>query len=636
MSEYQLIKEVIYTVDELLKFFELEENPKVFDRVDNIIIQFPKQRFHLGIICYNNVKLKYDKKFKKLYAIIDSLDIEKVKITKLLLQHINDLLIDGIRPITINGRIKVILNFIEHLKINNIELKLNRTSFQSAIVNYSQHLLHQIKIYDKELRVGLKTNTAHNYQKWVLSFAVFILNADPFELLNSDMFIVSNDAERIPTQALSIEEQSVEFNQYTTLFRRFSSIVLNHEMFPLKFELYNITYWITPIGNIAHKDNKKLKKPGIFNFKEGREYSLDEIISTKRYKNTSKRNQAIKLFRQNKDKANIYNSAARLRIALHACRAYFMHFLFLTGENDSTAASLLFNINYVIENSEVNFKSIKWRANGIPVKYDIQSEFIDDFKTYLRLRSFLLKHYNENHNELFFDLFNNQLIAARIDGTYSSHIRISISRIFSENSFVATSKKIRVTKGLWIRRRHGSSLTTYILQHSKQSSNSSYTSPPLESHDELTDYFNELNNQLIVSNGSEKNTPSGKCIEPHLPNTISEIKLIDTVTINCNDQTTCLFCSKYRIHGDAEDIRKLLSMKYLIIQSEYLAASVEHFKNIYELTLTHIEFLLDQIKALGKEQAKLIIDINQQVFENEELSDYWYRKLELLNELGIL
>lgn len=637
MPEYELIKQVIYTVDELLKFFKLEENPKIFDRVDNIIIQFPNQRIHLGIICYNNVKLKYDKRFKKLYAIPSSLDFEKVKITKLLLKHINDLLIDGKRPITINGRLKVILNFIEHLKINNIELKFNRTSFQIALVSYSQLLLHQIKIYNKELGVGLKTGTAHNYQKWVLSFSSFILNVDCLELLNSDDFITTNDSERIPTQALSNEEQSVEFNQYTTLFRRFSSIVLNHEMFPLRFELHKQQYWITHTGKIAHNDNENLKKSGVFNFKEERKYSRDEIISSRRYKKTSKRNEAIKLFRQKNDKANIHNSAARLSIALYACRAYFMHFLFLTGENDSTAASLLFNSNYVIENSEVNFKSIKWRANGIPVKYDIQSEFIDDFKTYLRVRSFLLKQYNEKHKELFLDLLNNQLVATPNNGKYSSLIRINTSRIFIENDFIATSKKIRVTKGLWIRSKHGSSLSAYILQHSEKASTSNYTSSNFEeSSEDLNNYFNKLTNQLIVSPGIEKATPSGKCIEPHKPKAISEIILSDTVTIDCRDQTTCLFCNKYRIHADEKDIRKLLSMKYLIIQSEYLAASIEHFKNVYELTLTHIEVLLDQIKAQGKDQDQLIIDINQQVFEHEDLSDYWYRKLELLNELGVI
>lgn len=637
MPEYEPIKQVIYTVDELLNFFKLEENPKIFDRVDNIIIQFPNQRIHLGIICYNNVKFKYDKRFKKLYAIPSSLDFEKVKITKLLLKHINDLLIDGVQPITINGRLKVILNFIEHLKINNIELKLNRTSFQIALVSYSQLLLHQIKIYNKELGVGLKTGTAHNYQKWVLSFSSFILNVDCLELLNSDDFITTNDSERIPTQALSNEEQSVEFNQYTTLFRRFSSIVLNHEMFPLRFELHKQQYWINHTGKIAHNDNENLKKSGIFNFKEGRKYSRDEIISSRRYKNTSKRNEAIKLFRQINDKANIHNSAARLFIALYACRAYFMHFLFLTGENDSTAASLLFNSNYMIENSEVNFKSIKWRANGIPVKYDIQSEFIEDFKAYLRLRSFVLKQYNEKHNELFFDLLNNQLIAAPNDGKYSSLIRFNASRIFKENDFIATSKTIRVTKGLWIRSKHGSSLSAYILQHSEKASTSNYTSSNFEeSSEDLTNYFNKLTNQLIVSPGIEKATPCGKCIEPHKPKAISEVILSDTVTIDCRDQTTCLFCNKYRIHADEKDIRKLLSMKYLIIQSEYLAASIEHFKNVYELTLTHIEVLLDQIKAQGKEQEQLIIDINQQVFEHENLSNYWYRKLELLNELGVI
>ena len=629
MPEYELIKQVTYTVDELSKLFELEESPKIFDRVDNIIIKFLDKRIHLGIICYDNVKLKKDKRFKKLYAIPSSLDFEKVKIAKLLLNHTNALLIDALRPRTIYHRIKIILNFIEHLKINNIELKLNRTSFQNALVNYSQLLNHRIKISNKELRVGLSTGTAHNYQTWVLSFSSFVLNIDCLELLNRELLISTNDAERIPTQALSNEKLCVEFNQYTTLFRRLSSIVLNHEKFPLSFELYKQKYWITPIGNIAHNDNENFKKTCIFNFKEGEKYSHDE--------NKSKRNNAIKLFRHKKEKANIHNSAARLFIALYACRAYFMHFLFLTGENDSTAASLLFNRNYVIENSNINFKSLKWRANGIPVKYDIQSEFIEDFKTYLRLRSFLLKQYNEKHKELFLDLLNNQLVPASIDGNYNSKIRNTTSRIFIENDFIATGRTIRVTKGLWIRSKHGSSLSAYILQHSEKASTSNYTSSNFEDSSEgLTNYFNKLTNQLIVSPGIEKATPSGKCIEPHKPKAISEIKLSDTVTIACRDQTTCLFCNKYRIHADEKDIRKLLSMKYLIIQSEYLAASIEHFKNVYELTLTHIEVLLDQIKAQGKEQEQLIIDINQQVFEHEDLSDYWYQKLELLNELGVI
>ena len=640
MLKYELIESTIYSLEEISKAYELSDNPEIFDRIDNIVITYQSYTFQFSEICYLN--FKKSKKcargsINKVNVIISSLDQERILISKRLLEYINELFMNGLRQITIFYRLQQINSFFKYLNTNNIKFNIEHKSIETALIHYSENLLHKIKIYNKELRVGLTTGTAHNYQLWILSFSAFILNIDCLELLSADYLIATNDVERTPTQALSNEIQRVEFNQYTSIFRQFSSIVLNNEVFPTAFELNKEKYWITPTGKIVHKDNKKLKMSGVFNFKDGRKYSLDEIIAAKRYKNASKRNEAIKIFRQNKDKANTQNSSSRLFITLYACRAYFMHFLFLTGENDSTAASLLFSKNFTIENSEVNFKSIKWRANGLTVKYDIQSEFIEDFKIYLRLRSLLLEYYNKQHKELFLEILNNQLAAAPNDGTYSGQIRINTSRIFKENNFIATSRTIRVTKGLWIRNKHGSSLSAYILQHSDKTSNSRYTGASSEkSSEELTNYFNELTNQLIISQGIEKSTPSGNCVEPNMPQAIPDIASNDIFTIDCGDQKSCLFCNKYRIHGDEKDIRKLLSMKYLIIQSEYLAASIEHFNHIYKSVLMHIEELLDQIRALGEEQVILIIDIHQQVFEQEKLSDYWYRKLELLEELGVL
>lgn len=275
-----------------------------------------------------------------------------------------------------------------------------------------------------------------------------------------------------------------------------------------------------------------------------------------------------------------------------------MHFLFLTGENDSTAASLLFNKNYKVENSNINFKSIKWRANGRAVKYDIQSEFIHDFKVYLRLRSYLLKHYNEKHKELFLDVINHKLVAPTTSGKHSCKIRKYFSAKFLKNNFDSPSKKIRVTKGLWIRKNHGSSVSSYILQHSEKTANSSYTSSNFEkSSEELANYFSQLSNQLLLEPGKEDSTPSGKCIEPNMPQEISEIISTSLITPDCRNIKSCLFCSKYRVHGDEIDIRKLLSMQYLVLQSEHIAHSVEHFKSVYEFLLTRIDAVLCQIKG---------------------------------------
>tara|TARA_R110002060_G_scaffold76398_1_gene86725 strand:- start:249 stop:2171 length:1923 start_codon:yes stop_codon:yes gene_type:complete len=640
MPKYELIEPVLITTDELLEAYTLEDNPKIFDRVDNIIIELNGKHIQLGEICYLNFEKKHNKlnkKFKQLYVVPSSINLVRVQTTKILLKHINDLLIEGIRPVTINNRVKTIINFLAYLNINNIEFILERQSIQSALAHFSQYLKHQIKIHNKEKRVGLTTGTAHNYQKWVLSFTSFILSIDSLELLSSSDLIKTNDAQRIQTEPLSNETLSLEFNQYTTIFRRFSSIILNNEPFPILFELGIERYWITQTGKVIHKDSEILKRSGVFNFKEGREYTLDEIITSKRYKNTSNRNEAIKIFHKNKDKENIQTSESRLLLIFSACKAYFMHFLFLTGENDSTAASILFNDDYSITNSDKHFKSIKWRANGQTVKYDIQSEFIEDFQIYIRLRNFLLKHYNEKHNQLFLNLLHGQLVAAPNNGSHSSIIRTQSSSLFKENNFIATSKTIRVTKSLWVRKHYGSSLSSYILQHSNKTSNSNYTGiTPEETDEELAIYYSELTNQLLDAPGIEKSTASGNCVDPNMPQPISIPLFNDKLTVDCSDQKSCLFCDKYKLHTDEEDIRKLLSLKYIIAQSEHLSASSEHFNRVYKLLLVRIEKLLDQIKALGDEKATLIIDVNQQVFEHEKLSEYWSRKLELLNELGII
>lgn len=633
MLKYELLNPVIYTMEYISKVYDLDDNPAIFERVDNITIKLQHYHFNLGKICY----LKKKRKREELFVITNSLNPVRIQITKLLLKYINNLYVDGISVLTIDNRLKRISAFLDYLKDNDLALDINQQSIKSALIHYSSDLQHKVKIYDRELKIGLSSNSAHNYQLWIINFCSFMLNLESHELIDSNHLIVSNTKETVKSKGLSDEIISTEFSQYTYIFRRFSSIVLNHELFPLTFNLHHELYWITPIGSIVHEDNNRLTKHRTFNFKEGRYYSLNEIISSKRYKNISKVNETIKLLKQNSDKANTPFSKDRAFIALYACRAYFMHFLFLTGENDSTAASLMFNGNYNIENSEKNFKSIKWRSNGQAVKYDIQTEFIEDFKQFLLLRSYLLKCYNKNYNELFLNVNNTKLIAAQISGNYSSQIRKASSDLFNKNKFIATSKTIRVSKSLWIRENHGSSLSSYILQHSNKTSNSSYTGSNFEkSSEELTNYFSQLSNQLLIEPGKEEITSSGKCIEPNMPQGITEIISTSLMPITCGDQKTCLFCNKYRVHGDEIDIRKLLSIQYLILQSEHLAQSAEHFKNVYELLLTRIDAVLCQIKGLGEEQVKMISDVKKQVFEQEELSDYWYRKLELLDELGVL
>jgi len=406
---------------------------------------------------------------------VSSLAPERIQVSRVLLEYIYDLHIDGLRNNTIINRLKKIQIFFKYLDSHNIKFQIERQSIKNALLLYSEYLNHKIKIYDKKLKNGITTNTAHDYQFGVLSLCTHLLKIDSLELLSSHYRIKTNNSQKVPSSPLTDEDCAIQFSQYTFLFRRFSSIILNQEEFPLDFELNKETYWLTHIGRVRHSKSENVTTSKIFNFNEKREYSADEIKISSVYKRNDTIQKSIDQYQKAKSSYNKLYSPSRTIIALYACRAYFMHFLFLTAENDSTAASIIFDENYSIENSKANFKSIKWRANALTVQYDIQSEFVDDFKLYLRLRSYLINYYKGENRELFLTRKYSKLVSAPTDGSYSCFIRKDFSRIFNKNNFHSNSQKIRVTKAIWVRNKYGSALSSYLLQHSKKTSDSNYT-----------------------------------------------------------------------------------------------------------------------------------------------------------------
>ncbi|MGV2874128.1 hypothetical protein [Colwellia sp. E150_009] len=134
------------------------------------------------------------------------------------------------------------------------------------------------------------------------------------------------------------------------------------------------------------------------------------------------------------------------------------------------------------------------------------------------------------------------------------------------------------------------------MQHSNNTADYHYAGKDVnKSAEQLSDYFVELDNQLLKKSHPVTAIPSGNCSELSKPEMLDSLPLNGVVTVNCGSHEGCLFCSKYRIHADETDIRKLLSLKYFIIQSQNLAASQEHFDSVYKSVLTRIESLLGHI-----------------------------------------
>ena len=638
MPDYTTITPQIYTIESLAELFDNDEKITL-NRVDNIVIQFGSNFHHLGRICYKNVQVT-NKNNRDLKADLDSLDITLIPFAKKLVSYVADLMLDGKRVRTLSGFTGFIISLFKRTRSEGINLHCNKASIQSFIHSYTDYLLHQIKIYDRSLKLGLSTHTAQTYQSRVISFFSYAIGVEESELTGGLFLIQRNNNQVQSALALNDEVFAKQFNLYTQIFRQFSNIVLDHVEIPTSVNVNDEPLWIAPSYNQWLKPkHKKTIGMRAFNYDTGGFYSIEELELFEHNKG-KKRYQLGQHVSQAWDatvKVNQRHSKLRLLLAGWACRAYFMHFSIVTGENDSTAASLMFEDEYLTDKSEQNFKSIKWRANGITVKYDIQNEFVTDFKRYIQLRSYLIDYYQQDYKALFISAAVSKLTSLSTKGDVSCSFRKLFSIQFTGTPLTGTSKSFRVSKSLWVRNNYGSGISSYIMQHNNKTSDSHYANKDEEkSAEQITDYLAELDKQLLKEPVPSVPTPSGNCTEESKPEQLISLPSNSPITVSCGNHEGCFFCNKYRVHVDEADIRKLLSVKYLIIQSQNLAASQEHFDSVYKPVLTRIEDLLGHIGDKEPNCLTLIESVREEVFEQELLSEYWYRKLELLDELGAL
>lgn len=638
MSNYVAINPVIYTIEEISNLFEKDDTFS-FSRIDNIVIQFGSTFQHLGRICYKNVQVT-NKNNRKLNVDIDSIDEVAIQFAKKLIPYLADLKLDGRRVRTLSGFTSYIISLFKYIRVNGFILRFNKASFQDFIDNYTDHLLHQIKIYDRDSNLGISTHTAQTYQSRVISFFSYVIEIEENELTGGLFIIQRNNNQVQSALALNDDAFAQQFNLYTKIFRQFSNIVLDHIEIPTLVNINNEQLWLAPSYTqwLKPKHKKTIGLRG-FNYDNGHFYTVEELelLAHCKGKERYQLGQHVSQARDATVKVNQQYSTLRLLLAAWACRAYFMHFLIVTGENDSTAASLMFEDEYLTERSEQHFKSIKWRANGIMVNYDIQNEFVGDFQRYIQLRDYLIKYYQQDYNALFISAAVSKLTTLSTKGDVSCSFRKLFSVQFTGAPLTGTSKSFRVSKSLWVRDNYGSGISSYIMQHNNKTADSRYTNKDEEkSAEQITDYFTELDKQLLKEPISSVSIPSGNCTEPSKPEPLILLTLNNDITVSCGNHEGCLFCSKYRIHTDEADIRKLLSVKYLIIQSQNLAASQEHFDSVYKPVLIRIEDLLAHIGNKQYSYLTLIKNVRKEVFEQELLSDYWYRKLELLDDLGLL
>lgn len=432
------------------------------------------------------------------------------------------------------------------------------------------------------------------------------------------------------------EEQKYHFNFYYKLFNEIADFIIDEKKYPFKIELYTDNkVWILP--TIGQFNSNKGKKFNIyFDGETGKIKSLKRLKIEYKNRSIKSLTQSIKTLENSIDNHNIDNlTDKRIEIAIVGMKAYFIHFLSVTAMNDSTAGSLKWNHSFSIEKNNQKYKNIKYRAGNKIVEFQMKNKFIKGFYKFLKLRDYLLN--GEEMDFLFFSKKNKKTCyvpRTQLRGGLSSTInKYMIENIDSELPKI-NSRQNRVNKSSKVFEENGLIATSQLLQSSPSTIVSRYLGESEETTaHQFSEYFEALNKSLFNKSTNHQSISIGRCKEIYSPkkeniNTVIEAK--------CEQAEGCLFCKNYRCHADDVDIRKLYSLLYIINESKYIAKDITHFEKVYGVVIDRIMNILEEIKKIDNTKEKLIKEIKNDVFNNENLDFYWEHKLNTLIEIGVL
>lgn len=532
----------------------------------------------------------------------------------------------GRAEITIQGQIEYISKLLQFADSNGHQILTSASDSKTTLDSYFLYLKSMVR------SGSISQGTLHYLCKGGIDFLKIYHNVDSGVFMDGIGFIYNGSPSHLRgTLTAQPKEADLKYSVqfYHSLFVQLSNFLLNKEKFPFKIELpFQEPYYIYPSSewNAPHKKTaSKLVDIYLGKIKE-----LDEIKNSYKdfYKAKEKRAKLLKLTQENNVK---FDTKERLYLATVALKAYFMYFLSLTGMNDSTAATLPWDDDYELEKSSHSFKNIKYRAGNKPVEFKLQNKAINDFKKYLQLRKYILG--NNDIEYLFFEGFRDEaeLSLAQKRGSFSSLINTFATGQIDRNLPKVTSRQFRVNKTHRNIQEHGLLEAAELAQSSVSTVLKHYTGETEESSgQQMNDYFNHLNENIIFTQNQGVETNVGRCDSLNNPQTEIELNGIE---IDCKKSEGCLFCEHYGCHADEIDIKKLYSLLYVINESKYVSKNEEHFLSVYGLIINRVNDILQYIK----ENSEIKLEpIKNDVFENENLNPYWEYKLNTLVEMGIL
>lgn len=613
-----------------IKFYTFNEMYEILEK-ENYKIDYK----HFGInfnerLIISNVLYSSYKIIQNPYTLLideTSFDKNRLKIIDYFLHNISERMAKGNKPITIYKDLQINIVFIAWLNKNNLNFPRDIIEARTIFQQYT----YSLKFGMKNSEFGQKE--AHIRHSASLKILSHIFN-DKESFISSGINIIKTKV-NISTYTTPLKDIKYSLNFYYQLFKQIAEFLIHKKDYPFLLKLVNQEIWVIPSKFWLNK-NMREHSLKCFDEKNNRIRTVEEIIqlygeNPKNPAYSIRYNFVKNLELHNNDKRSI----ERINLAKIALKAYFMHFLAVTGMNDSTASMLKWKDEYKEKKEEYLFSTIKPRAKNKIVEFKIKKEFSKEFQQYVSIREFLLN--GNKYDYLFFAGSDSKtsLSVAQRKGSFSSLIN-KLMLTIDHNLPRLNSKEMRINKISQVIKKNGLQAGIDISQSIKYIVNTHYIKESNDiANNEFTSFFDTLNKKIFEKNLKDKEISVGRCSTPNTPKYYNN-KVENKFIPNCKQQEGCLFCDKFRVIIDKKDIRKLFSLEFLINECRYISYNKKQFDDIYSPLLKRISDIFENMRLIKPEIIKDIDLIKKDVYDNENLTLYFENKLSMLLEIGYL
>ncbi len=610
-------------------------------RPEQTIVRFAHSRtIDVGALCYlkreesSRGKRRTDRGLRVVYA---SRVSSRVTAVRKLVRLISDQVLEGVTPETLRDRYSRFIPFMRWADESNFVTVLeNRGTARKAFAAYVAHLRDRVARND-----GLTNNAGARQQDCVLVVLEDLLGIE--DLARGLNLLRTNHRSTKSTTPPDEAAQGRVLDLCTSLFNGICTLTLEKATYPHRLVMPPITglpedtLWVQPTTQWFKTPAILLERHGKwtpswgYDFANGRVATLDELraqgaLKSDAIRRTAIRNACAQIAAANAD----LNHPHRRALAGVGMNSFLMLFLAQTGMNWAQLRALPWSDDFVVESSRQAFRTIKARAGGKTVAFELPIAFMPFFRKFLELRQFRLQ--GRECEFLFFvsgtrgtgDLVQ---MGYHVSSVYKTFQRMDpgLPRVLP--------REWRAAKSDWLVRNTDPATAALVLQNTEKTVLRSYAEgSETVAMEEMGAFLDGVSATVVDRSAQLPDSTSravGKCVKYGEP-VAQEGAAIEP---DCRGPEGCLFCDKFKLHADEVDTRKLLSCRYCIQQTTSAMGTEERFQQRVSPVIKRIDTLLAEIST---RDAAMVETIAKEVEQEGKLSPYWAAKLEMLMELGLV